>query len=191
MGLDGGKLGWPMMRFIPWALIIPLLLGGCEKKTPAERKEVLSGPDQVLEKSSITFTSEGKRTTVVYADRISKYLEEEKAVLQGVRTEFYSQEGELSSTLTSREGTVFEGREEVEAKGEVVVITSEGVKLETPLLRWNTRTNRVYTDSTVKISREEEMVMGIGLEADPELKQIKIKAEVKGRIEGLSVDEGE
>lgn len=177
------------MRYIP-LIVIPLLLWGCGRETPPGEKEAPSGPDQVLERSTIRFTSEGRRTAVVYADRISKYLKEEKGVLWGVKTEFYDEEGKLSSTLTSQEGTVFEGREEVEAKGNVVVITSEGVKLETPLLRWNSRTNRVYTDSVVKISRGGDVVTGVGMEADTELKQVRIMAEVKGRIEGLPIDEG-
>lgn len=170
--------------------MIVLLFWGCGKETPPEGKGPPPGPDQVLERSSITFTSAGKRTAVVYADRISKYLKEEKEILQGVKAQFYDQEGKISSTLTSQEGTVREGRNEVEAKGGVVVVTSEGVRLETPLLRWNSLTNQVYTDSLVKISREGDVVTGLGMEADPELKQVRIKAKIKGRIEGLHIEGG-
>jgi LPS export ABC transporter protein LptC len=187
LGLDGSKLGGGLIRFIPWGVI--LLLWGCGKEGPPGKEEAFSGPDQVLERSTIIFTSEGRRTAVVYADRISKYLKGEKEVLQGVRTEFYDQEGRLSSTLTSREGIVFEGREKVEVKGEVVVITSEGLRLETPLLRWDSRANQVYTDSVVRISKGKDVVTGVGMEADPELKQIRLKGKVKGTIGDLPVDE--
>ncbi len=168
--------------------MIVLLLWGCGKEKPPPRKGSSPGPDQVLVGSSIIFTSEGKRTAVVYADRISKYLKEEKEILQGVKAQFYDEEGKISSTLTSQEGTVWGGR--MEAKGKVVVVTSEGVRLETTLLRWVARANRVYTDSLVKISRGGDVVTGLGMEADPELKQIRIKAKIKGRIEGLHIDEG-
>jgi LPS export ABC transporter protein LptC len=177
-----------MRKTALWMII--LLFWGCGKEPPPAGKGTSPGPDQVLEKSSIIFTSEGRRTAVVYADRISKYLKEKKEALQGVKAQFYDEEGRISSTLTSQEGTVREGREEVEAKGRVVVVTSEGVRLETPLLKWNSRTNQVYTDSVVKINRKGDMVTGRGMEADSELKRIKIKAEIKGRIKNLHIDEG-
>jgi len=176
-----------MRSAVLWLIL--LLLWGCGRETPPAGGKSPPGPDQVLEGSSITFTSQGKKTAVVYADRISKYLKEEREVLQGVRVRFYDKEGEVSSTLTSQEGTV-QG-ERMEAKGEVLVVTTEGVRLETPLLRWDSRANRVYTDSLVKISQGGDVVTGLGMEADPELKQIRIKAQIKGRIEGLDVGEGQ
>ncbi len=171
-------------------ILIPLLCWGCGKETPKTGRNTPAQPDQILEESTITFSTEGTTTAVIYADRISKYLKGGEDILQGVRTKFYDREGKLSSILTSQEGVVRGGKEEIEARGKVVVVTSEGLRLETPSLKWNSRTNRIYTDSLVKISRGGNVVTGKGMEADPELKQIKIRSEIKGRIKGLHIDEG-
>ncbi|MFQ5868406.1 MAG: LPS export ABC transporter periplasmic protein LptC, partial [Candidatus Zixiibacteriota bacterium] len=88
--------------------------------------------------------------------------------------------GEHSSVLTSRSGIIREKSKELWVSGEVVVISDEGVKLETETLRWDPNIDRIITDDFVKVTREKDILTGYGLEADQELKNIKIKREVKG-----------
>ena len=73
-----------------------------------------------------------------------------------------------------------EKTKELWVSGEVVVVTDEGVKLETETLRWDPNIDRIITDDFVRVTRKEDVLTGYGMEADQELRNIKIKREVKG-----------
>jgi len=70
----------------------------------------------------------------------------------------------------------------VEALGNVVVTTEEGIKLETASLRWDPQKRKIVTDDFVKITKKKDVITGYGLEADEELKHFVIKKSVKGKI---------
>jgi hypothetical protein len=48
-------------------------------------------------------------------------------------------------------------------------------KLETELLYWDQPKNLIYSDRFVKITNEDQIVMGTGFESDPKLTKRKIK----------------
>ncbi|MGB3092854.1 MAG: LPS export ABC transporter periplasmic protein LptC, partial [Candidatus Zixiibacteriota bacterium] len=73
----------------------------------------------------------------------------------------------------------------VEALGNVVVTTQQGVKLTTESLRWDPQTARIVTDDFVTITKGQDVITGYGLEADQELKHFVIKKKVKGEIKEL------
>ena len=66
----------------------------------------------------------------------------------------------------------------------VVVETSDSVKLETEFLFWNSATNRIQApaDIFVKVTRGQDIMTGYGLEADQKLSSIKILKPVSGTI---------
>jgi len=144
-----------------------------------ERAEVRL-PDSELEEATIIFTIQGVRRMLLKADYIARYEKEDSTTARVVHADFYDEEGKHSSVLTSDFGVIKENLKELWVSGEVVVISDEGVKLETETLRWDPNIDRIITDDFVRVTREEDILTGYGLEADQELKNIKIKREVKG-----------
>jgi len=56
-----------------------------------------------------------------------------------------------------------------------VAFNEAGEKLETELLFWDQRKDLIYTDRFVKITTEDQIIQGYGLESDPRLTRRKIK----------------
>ncbi len=159
-----------------------LLISGCGKEEPKAPKFPLEVPDQVMENTVITFTEEGVKSAVIHANYLAVYEKLDLKKAKGVRVDFYDQEGNRTSVLEADSGLIREKQRSLEALGDVVVTTEEGIKLETFSLRWDPQKNKIVTDDFVKITKKEDVITGYGLEADEELKHFVIKRRVKGKI---------
>jgi LPS export ABC transporter protein LptC len=72
-----------------------------------------------------------------------------------------------SWTVVADEGDVREpspGVRQVEVRTNVVVTSSEGYRLETSVLRWQSRDNRIWTDAPVRLVRDGTRIDGKGFE---------------------------
>jgi LPS export ABC transporter protein LptC len=164
------------------SLGILLLVSACGKEEPKAPHFPLDVPDQVMENTTITFTEQGVKSAVVYAKYLAVYEKQDLKKTKGVRIDFYDQEGNHTSVLVADSGVIQEKRQNLEASGNVVVTTEDGIKLETQSLRWDPQKRKIVTDDFVKITKKKDVVTGYGLEADEELKHFVIKKSVKGKI---------
>lgn len=163
-----------------------LLVLSCEKQDSKKISQVSTEiPDQVIENSTIVFTVDGVKSTVVRADYIAKYEKKDYALAKVLNIDFYDKEGRHTSNLTAREGKIRERKQQLEVEGDVIVLTDQGVKLETQTLKWDPQKNKIVTDDFVKITRQKDVITGYGLETDQELKNFKIKRNVKGELREL------
>jgi LPS export ABC transporter protein LptC len=69
--------------------------------------------------------------------------------------------------VTSDEGDLIQDTKDVELRGKVVLVSSEGLRVETTVLRWNNGEGRAWTDQPVTIYKGGGVVKGTGLEARP------------------------
>jgi len=104
-------------------------------------------------------------------------------VARDVVIDFYDGEGSKYSRLTAREGTVQQPSNDMEARGRVVVTTTEGVRIETESLRFLNRQRRIVSDERVRLERNGDVVTGIGFESDPSLEHFTIKREVRAQVQ--------
>jgi LPS export ABC transporter protein LptC len=74
------------------------------------------------------------------------------------------QEPERSWTIVGDDGDVFQKEKRVEVRNNVRVTSSDGLSLETTVLRWEGEGKRLWTDAPVTISRGNSRVRGAGLE---------------------------
>lgn len=70
-------------------------------------------------------------------------------------------------TVTSDEGELVKDTRDVELRGNVVLVSSEGLRVETTVLWWNNAEGRAWTDKPVTIFKAGGVVKGTGLEARP------------------------
>jgi LPS export ABC transporter protein LptC len=176
-------------RLIKVSLGILLLISACGKEEPRTPGFPLDVPDQVMENTSITFTEEGVKSAVIYAKHLAVYEKLDLKKAKGVRVDFYDQEGNHSSVLVADSGLIQEKRQNLEAVGNVVVTTEEGIKLETQSLRWDPQKRKIVTNDFVKITKKKDVITGYGLEADEELKHFVIKRSVKGKVTQIPEEE--
>ena len=81
----------------------------------------------------------------------------------------------INATLTANYAIYYEDRELWEAKGDVVVEKTDGTKLYTQQLYWNSKTGRIYSNVDSKIVKGSDVFMGEGFESDEELKEWRFR----------------
>ena len=97
------------------------------------------------------------------ADQAESFEQAGKTILRKVRIEI--QEPDRSWTVTGDEGEMVQASKDVELRGHVILISSEGMRPETTLLRWDADAQRAWTDRPVTIYQNGAVVKGQGLDA--------------------------
>lgn len=69
--------------------------------------------------------------------------------------------------VTSDEGDLVRDTRDVELRGKVVLVSSEGLRVETTVLQWSNAEGRAWTDQPVTIYKGGGVVKGTGLEVRP------------------------
>ena len=83
-----------------------------------------------------------------------------------------------SWTVTGDEGDLNQETKNVELRGNVVLISSDGLRLETDRLRWDAEAQRAWTEDPVVIYRAGAVVHGTGFES----KVAEEISSIKGRV---------
>jgi LPS export ABC transporter protein LptC len=174
-----------MKTYLPIFMLVSIMLSGCSRDESSAPERAVDVPDQIIENSSITFSEEGIRSATIYAEYIAVYERLDLKKAQKLRVDFYDQQGNRTSVLEADSGAIQEKKQRFQAWGNVEVTTAEGVRLNTESLRWNPETSRIVTDDFVTITRGKDVITGIGLEADEELKHFVIKKKVQAEIKEL------
>ncbi len=92
----------------------------------------------------------------------------------GVVVHFYGQNGVQTSVLTSKEAIVDESSDNLEAIGDVLVVSSDSTKLRTQHLYWDNKRQLVHTPEFVRITSPTETLQGHGFESDQNLQHYKV-----------------
>jgi len=180
-----------MIRSVVYILtILVFIISGCgtENKHPIENTSI-KHPETELKDATIVLTDKGIRNAVVRAAYIAKYSDTKETFARELDADFYDDNGIHTSNLVSDSGWINEEDQNMEVLGHVVVVNSDGVKLETESLTWDQSINRVVTDDFVKITRGNDILTGYGLITDQRMESIKILKDVKGKIEEVPEDE--
>lgn len=90
---------------------------------------------------------------------------------QGLHAISYDTDGKEIGSITCKYAKKLEEEQLWEARNEVVVINSEGKKLETELLYWDTQEGTIYSDRYVKLTADGQVIEGNrGFKSDQDLK---------------------
>jgi LPS export ABC transporter protein LptC len=98
-----------------------------------------------------------------------KYSEFKK----GIHILFYEGKKEPAARLSAKYAKYFQEKDLWELRDSVVVESNE--KLETELLYWDRTKDLVYTERFVKITSDDEIIMGTGLESNSRFESYTIK----------------
>lgn len=160
-----------------------------QEESPKNAQRTSSFPDQVVENATMIFTNNGVKSAEIKVKYLEKFEKRDLAKAEGIYADIYDQEGKHVSILEADSGWIRERRQEIKVSGNVVVKSDQGVILETQSLNWNPQIDKVTTEDFVKITKGKDIITGYGLEADQELKELKIKKEVKGKIKDIPKEE--
>jgi LPS export ABC transporter protein LptC len=123
----------------------------------------------------VNLTDGGVRRAELKADTALMYDQNTRTELRKLNGTFYTATGVKDATLTAREGTYSMRLGTMEARGDVVIISTTGRKLTTPQVRYDPGRNEVASDSAFRLTMPDGRVLqGIGFISDPDLNSVRI-----------------
>jgi LPS export ABC transporter protein LptC len=96
------------------------------------------------------------------ADQALIFDAEGRTALRAIVVDVF--ERDRSWTLVGEEGDLFQATKNLEIRKNVVLTSSDGMRLETSVLRWQGAEKRLWTDAPVRLSRAGAVADGTGLE---------------------------
>jgi len=127
-------------------------------------------PDQESWDATMFFTKDGNKKAILNAGYIAKFIKKKETLLkEGVKVDFYDNEGNHKSVLTSKEGKVFDNSQDMIAIGDVVVKSDNGNHLFCEELLWDNTKQKIISNVPVKITTKEDTLYGDTLISDPDL----------------------
>jgi LPS export ABC transporter protein LptC len=172
------------LRAVCLAFLLALVLAGCAgdeaERTPAQRDRPL--PDQVITGFSLTETTMGEKDWHMEARKA--YIYEKRNILEAesVEVTFFDRAGEVRSVLKADYGKLNRGSDDMEAAGNVVVTSADGVILESETLRWDSDLRKIISEDSVRIVRDKDVLTGWGFRGDPDLGSFRILRDMKATI---------
>jgi len=179
-------------RHILKGIVVPLLgmtmLFSC-KKNDVEVVNNLTRSDSLPMQSiynlETIYSDSARKKIQVMAPLVNRFLSEDennKIVFpEGIRVFFFDRNEEIESWLSSKHAIYYEKEALWEASDSVVTQNSKGEILNTELLYWNEKEERIYSPKYVQITTRDEVIFGEGFESDQSFTYWNI-TKVKGTI---------
>ena len=158
-----------------WTLLLAsgLAFGACrDGSRPMATVSPADSADQVLLGMSHYVTANGVQRARVRADTAYFFSARQSAELRNLHITFYSLAGAETSTLTAREGTYDWRSGDMEARGNVVVVTTDGRNLRSEEMRYNEAKNEVTSSGAFVFDGPDRHIEGEGFTSDPEFKNV-------------------
>lgn len=167
-------------RSLTAALLATALFSfSCEKKIGTIKKtDILALPSVTAKNDTTIFTDSGKVQLILSFPLMESYDNAEipySEFKHGINVTFYDGHPEPVGRATSKYAKYISKKSLWELKDSVVVINETNDKLETDQLFWDQIKEIIYTDRYVKITNEDQTVIGSGFESDVRLTRRRIK----------------
>ena len=166
--------------FVVVVVGVLVLRGRGAQSLPAEPVDTKA--DYRIKEISLQEEMKGGVRWQLQADQAETFEQAGKTVLRKVRIDI--QEPDRSWTVTGDEGEMIEASKDIELKGNVILISSEGMRLETTRLRWDADSQRAWTDEPVTVYQKGAVVKGRGLDARVGEKVTQIKGRIRATFSG-------
>lgn len=166
------------MRVASVALLgmtVVVLALGCGDERPTATVTAADTADQILIKMSHVVTIDGLQRAKVTADTAYFYSPTQAAELRNVHITFFDEHGAATTNLTCREGTYRWQSGDMEGRGNVRAVTTDGRTLRTAVLRYNQTRNEVSSDKAFVFDGPGRHIEGDGFTSDPEFRNVVAK----------------
>ena len=167
-------------------LFLILLLSACHND-PADIEAFFGQLDTSIETAKeveILYSDSAIIRVKILAPTMLRHLDSQEPFQEfpdGVNVEFFDARQKVSSTLTAKYAIRYDRESKVVVQDSVVWQSVAQEKLETEELIWDEKTQKVFTNKFVVITRPDEIIYGHGFEANQDFSYSKIKA-IEGRL---------
>jgi LPS export ABC transporter protein LptC len=145
------------------------------KGTPplAVRNALADSADQVLYHTKSVLTDNGVMKAEIHSDTAYLFDDNTRIEMRIVETIFFTATGAKNATLNSREGTYNTRSNNMEARGNVVVVSEDGRVLKTQELRYSQNRSEITSDSAFVLNDSTQVMNGIGFVSDPSMNNVR------------------
>ena len=165
---------------------------GCQNKENDAVTELddTEYPDQEGWNSTVTSSKNGIVGAIIEYGHMQRFKKRNLVKFDsGIVIDFFNETGEHTSKLTSKRGKLDEGTNNIEAIGNVVVVSDTGISLKTERLRWDNSIEKIVSNDFVTIiTAEQDTFYGNGFESDQNLQNWRITAFSGKTSKGLDLD---
>ena len=168
------------------SVLLGLAIGtGCSDPgvRPSTATAVADSADQVMFKMSTKITNEGVLRSYVEADTAYIYQRSQIMDLRKFTARLLDEKGNLKSTLTADQGLYITYSNKLDARGHVVITSTDGDRIQTEHLIYDKMANRVDIDTTFIYDSPRGHLTGNGLQSDIDFNYVTV-AQPKGRQKG-------
>jgi len=181
-----------ILLFLIASLFGIIILGSCQKKQEniVADMEQTEYPDQEGWNSAVTSSKNGIVGAVVQYGHMQRFKKRKVVNLDdGIVVDFFNEMGDHTSQLTSEKGRIDEATNNIEAFGNVVVVSDTGITLKTEKLRWDNSIEKIVSNNFVKIiTADQDTFYGNGFESDQNLENWHITSFSGKSSRGFDLD---
>jgi LPS export ABC transporter protein LptC len=169
------------VRFLTISLFIFIMAVSCETNLePVPISDFLSLPSSSAENFTTIMADSGRIEVIMSAPLMEQWDNNEEPYTEfrkGIQVVYYDKDTIPHGHVTARYGKFDVNTDTWTLRDSVVVVNEDKDKLETELLNWDQKSDLIYTDRFVKITRPktDEIIQGFGFESDSHLRRQKIK----------------
>lgn len=166
------------------ALFLTLVVGLLFTKARAPKRELLeptqTKADYRIKEVHLQEEDRGRARWQLDADYGEVFEDQGKTVMKKVTIRI--NEPTRAWTVVGDEGQLVRDTRDVELRGNVVVVSSDGLRMETNSLNWMAKEQRAWTDEPVTIWRNGIVVRGQGFESRINDEVTMVKGRVRATI---------
>jgi LPS export ABC transporter protein LptC len=167
------------MSKVALILLFALTMISCGKKFEViNSSDIKSLPELTVKDFETIYTDSGKLQLVMSSRLMERYTNAKPPYSEfrkGIKVLFYDGHKAPIASFNSKYAKYLDDKKLWELRDSVVAVNEKNERLETELLYWDQEKELVYTDRAVRITSEDEIVVGIGLESNPRFTKWWIK----------------
>lgn len=164
-------------------LVLALTIAGfsssCERKSDKiANTDILNLPSITVKDLMTVFDDSGKLQLKMYAPLMESYNNTDDPYSEfrsGIKVIFFDGHKDSVANASAKYARYMNKKNLWELKDSVIIVNGTNDKLETEQLFWDQTKDIIYTDRFVKITNEDQTVLGNGFESDIRLTRRRIK----------------
>jgi LPS export ABC transporter protein LptC len=161
------------------ALTTIILISSCERKSDKiANTDILNLPSVTVKDFITVFDDSGKLQLKMYAPLMESYNNTDDPYSEfrsGIKVTFFDGHKDSVANASAKYARYMNKKNLWELEDSVVIVNGTNDKLETEQLFWDQAKDIIYTDRFVKITNEDQTVLGNGFESDIRLTRRRIK----------------
>lgn len=173
-----------------------LLVTACKDSSSlpisSAKKTLADSADQIAFGMRTLITDRGLLRAEVMSDTAYFFDENTRLEMRGgpiVHGVFFNSVGAKEAVMASRTGLYNTRSQMLEARGDVVITSVDGRRLETPFLRFDQRLNLISSESTFVLTEPGRVMHGIGFKTDPDMQNIKVDHMLSAKTGAVALPE--